>query len=254
MNSSITYSMDRFNYNQNWNKFIEYEDDRYCIYKKQQLSTFLYVNGICLVGIYLCDLFIKKICKKSRWFMLHAVTNIVISYITITDVISSILEPENSSQQPSILITGNIAFVLHFYHCIMFKLRIQDWLHHIMSCFVFIPTCMNYVSKGLSVFYFFCTGFPGAIDYMYLSLEKENFISKKKRKHMTSLINAYIRMPGGILASSLLFKDGIICYQKKFIGVDLIVLSIMIYINSCFYAKQAIESYGVYKTIHNKRS
>lgn len=253
MNSSIAYSMNQFNYNQNWNNFMENEDDRYCIYNKQRLPTFLYVNTICFFGIYLCDFFINKICKQSRWFMLHAVTNIAISYITIQDVISCILQPSHSSQQPSMLFVGNIAFMLHLYHCIMFKLRLQDWLHHILSCFIFIPTCMNYTSKGLSVFYFFCTGFPGAIDYMYLSLEKEKFIAKKKRKQMTSFINAYIRMPGGIMASSLLFKDSIICYQRKFIGVDLNILSIMIYINSCFYAKQAMESYGGYKAIHNKR-
>jgi hypothetical protein len=126
-------------------------------------------------------------------------------------------------------------------------LRFEDWAHHFLSCFIFAPTCAKFTSKGLSVFYFFCTGLPGAVDYTVLSLVKDGRMAKKSQKRIASSLNAYIRMPGGVFCAGLLFKDGVNIYSTNIAGLELIFISIMIYANSCFYGKQAMENYGMYK-------
>jgi len=217
------------------------------VYKTQTIIKFLFTNVVCMLMIYVLDCFLKKTTCKSRWFALHAITNYIIAAITSTDVLACIANPLNSSQPMTLEIAGNMAISLHIYHCIFFKIRFEDWMHHILSCFIFAPTCVKFSSKGLSVFYFFCTGLPGAVDYTILSLVKVGRMVKKRQKQIASSLNAYIRMPGGVFCAGLLFKDGVNIYSTNIAGIELILLSIMIYGNSCFYGKQAMENYGMYK-------
>lgn len=93
----------------------------------------------------------------------------------------------------------------------------------------------------------FCTGLPGAVDYTVLSLVKAGRMVKKRQKQIASFLNAYIRMPGGVFCAGLLFKDGLKIYSTNIAGLELLLLSIMVYGNSCFYGKQAMENYGMYK-------
>ena len=217
------------------------------VYKAQTVSHFLFTNVTCIFIIYLLDCLLKKVHCKSRWFVLHAITNYIIAAMTFTDVLACIASPLISSQPMTLEIAGNMAISLHIYHCIFFKIRFEDWMHHIFSCFIFAPTCVKFSSKGLSVFYFFCTGLPGAVDYTVLSLVKACRMVKKRQKQIASSLNAYIRMPGGVFCAGLLFKDGVNIYSTNIAGIELILLSIMIYGNSCFYGKQAMENYGMYK-------
>ena len=218
----------------------------YSLYQSQTLLYFMFTNITCFIILYILDYLLKKINNESRWFMLHAIINYIIAITTIDDVLACIANPLVSSHPMTLDIAGNIACALHIYHCIFFKIRFEDWIHHILSCFIFIPTCVKFSSKGLSVFYFFCTGLPGSIDYIVLSLVKIGGMVKKRQKCITSSLNAYIRMPGGVFCATLLFKDGLKIYSTNSNGLELMLLAVMIYVNSCFYGKQAMENYGMY--------
>jgi len=225
---------------------IEYPID-YTTYHTQSFMHFVRTNMVCLFMIYVIDNLLKKVNHKPRWFTLHSIINYIIAATTFSDVLACIENPIVSSYPVAFDIAGNIACTLHIYHCMFFKIRPEDWLHHILSCFIFAPTCVKFSSKGLSVFYFFCTGLPGAIDYTVLSLVKTGRMVKKRQKCITSSLNAYIRMPGGVFCAALLFKDGLKIYSTSVIGLELILLSIMIYVNACFYGKQSMENYGKYR-------
>lgn len=216
-------------------------------YQQQSLLHFLFINVTCFFVIYLFDSLLKKVNCKSRWFTLHAITNYMIAVTTFSDVLACIANPLVSVHPMTLDIAGNIACTLHIYHCVLFKIRFEDWMHHILSCFIFTPTCIKFSSKGLSVFYFFCTGLPGAVDYTVLSLVKAGRMVKKRQKQIASSLNAYIRMPGGVFCAGLLFKDGLKIFSTNINGLELILLAIMIYVNSCYYGKQAMENYGMYK-------
>ena len=154
--------------------------------------------------IRITDLLITKLNYNGKWFQLHAITNYVISFLTYNDVIDCIKKPENSyivaNYKTSMAIY--LAAVLHLYHSIMFKMRKEDWHHH-LSGFVMLPFLYNWQTKGTSMILFFITGFPGAIDYTMLTLFKNDYLQKYTVKYIYSFISAYIRLPGGCLTACL---------------------------------------------------
>lgn len=194
--------------------------------------------------IYLID---RTICKKHiecRWFMLHSLVNIIICYLTYTDFVTCLLFPEFSSDPIPLQFAGFLALVLHAYHCIMFQIRMEDWIHHVSSVFLVTPIFILYPSRSTSMFLFSATGLPGAIDYTNLVLYKKNYTTKYTQKQITSIVNSYVRMPVCFISSYFLFKDSMVVYNYN---VLLFILSFVLYVNSGFYGKQAIESFEKYK-------
>lgn len=200
---------------------------------------------ICLLFIHAIDRFIQYIGKNGRWFQLHAVINMSITALTFHDVKDCIFNPAMSYElaRDTAVWGGYIALALHIYHCLMFKIRLEDWTHHILSVFITTPIFIYNPCRGTSVFLFVATGLPGAVDYSALVLYKNGMIRKYTQKNITSTINSYIRMPGGAICSYLLFKDAF--YER--INASLLLLSFIIYTNTVFYGKQSIESFQKYK-------
>lgn len=205
------------------------------------MIAFLVTNMLCLSLIGLIDLTIKRCNYNGNWFQLHAIINYIIVYLSYSDVLACAIDPGDSNTPVKVHLAGQFAFGLHIYHCVMFKLRLDDWIHHISSVFIVAPVCVYYPTKSLSVFYFFLTGLPGGIDYTMLSLYKNRLITKYKQKQINSYLNAYIRQPGGAICSYLLFKDSIVTDATNYATL---FLSLIIYLNSCFYGKQVIENYA----------
>ena len=190
--------------------------------------------------IYLVDTTIKRANYNGRWFQLHATINYVISLLTYNDVIDCMYNPTVSRVSLNIHNAGYLALILHIYHCVFFTIRKEDWIHHISSVFIVSPICICFPTKGMSLFYFFLTGLPGAIDYTMLSFQKNNIISKNYQKKINAHLNIYIRQPGGIICSYLIFKDSI----ASTINIYTLFLSFVVYFNASFYCKQAVENYG----------
>ena len=202
--------------------------------------------------IYILDRIIIKLNKNGRWFQLHAIINIIITLLTMNDVKDCITNPEKSNEIVPLQNSAGFALLLHIYHCLMFKIRYDDWIHHISSVFLTTPIFVSYPCKGTSFFLFIATGLPGAIDYIGLSLYKNDVISKYKQKHITSLINSYIRMPGGAICSFLLFKDGMYnngIYNEPYHNLNImkLMLSMVCFVNTSYYGVQAIQNFENYK-------
>jgi len=204
-----------------------------------------------LISLLLIKTIHKLLCifkTEAIWFQLHSVVNLFIAYWSINDVIECFIDPNASGETITHKLAGSLAFTLHFYHMICFKMRLHDWYHHILSVFVCIPMALLYTKKGFSFYCFFCTGFPGAIDYALLALIKNNIISKNIEKRINSNLNAYIRMPGGIIGSLFIFKDGWVALTVlEFWSNN--SLAFLVYINTCYFGQQAIENYGFSKKL-----
>ena len=72
---------------------------------------------------------------------------------------------------------------------------------------------------------------------------KNNYINRIKEKKINSLLNNYIRAPGLIITSYLLYKDSFcinfennLYYSNKF-------LALIFYLNGTIFSKMAIENY-----------
>jgi hypothetical protein len=207
-----------------------------------ELSNLVLYNGSSFLIIYSIDQVILYYNKKGRWFQLHFYINMLISLLTFSDVLDCFKNPIYSYEKNSYFISMCFALCLHIYHILYFNLTIMDIYHHIFSCFVCTPLAAIYQKKGISCYLFFNTGLPGGIDYLLLSLVKNNYISSLKEKKINSYLNTYIRMPGGVVTSYLVFKD-VVNYSNILATIGMYIFSFLIFFNSCFFCKLANENY-----------
>ena len=96
------------------------------------------------------------------------------------------------------------------------------------------------------MFYFFLTGLPGGLDYLFLTLYKNNQIHYLTQKNFSSKQNIFIRIPGGIICCYLMY------YSTHFIHslpelICAYLMIIIIFLNVTMFGKMAIENYAIRK-------
>ena len=213
------------------------------------LINFILYNSYALGLIFITD---KVLCfiinDKARWFQLHFSANMLITYLTYNNVINIVNFPQNSSLAltDSENFAGSMALSIHIYHCLFFPLTNIDLIHHISSVFLSIPINLIYNVKTLHMFYFFLTGLPGGLDYLFLTLYKNNQIHYLTQKNFSSKQNIFIRIPGGIICCYLMY------YSTHFIHslpelICAYLMIIIIFLNVTMFGKMAIENYAIRK-------
>ena len=204
--------------------------------------TFLAYNAASLIAIACLDCLIRTCNTQGRWFQLHATANAVVTAFTLGDVIDCLMDHSTSNHPLTHNAAGAMALSIHIYHILAFPLRKADWIHHCFSVFLCTPLCYINTHKSVSVFYFFCTGLPGMIDYSVLALVKNGLVKRLTQKKIYSYINPYVRMPGGTLAASLILQDAIQAGGdvEQYTGL---ALATIVFVNSAYYGKQAIENH-----------
>ena len=192
----------------------------------------------------------KNTNTKEQWFQLHAFINACIVYFSYNDVYDCLMNPSVSIQPCSNLFAGSFALMLHVYHSYVYQMTYMDKLHHGISVFLATPLCMLYQTKGISMYYFFGTGLPGGIDYFLLSLVKQKKLDSIKEKKINSYLNTFIRLPGLVLASYLIWKDAI-QHPSKIIHYSNRLLALLVFLNGTIFGKMAIENYKE-RSLENK--
>lgn len=183
--------------------------------------------------------------ENARWFKLHACYNTLIVGLTCNEVIQMIQDPNSGfDEDKNIIMQGVYALMIHVYHCMFFTLKPIDYWHHGIS--VFIPGLLipNLNTKVYCSLYFFIgTGLPGGIDYFCLTFYKYGHMSKFKQKKIAAYLNAYIRIPGGIIATLYTILD--IKNETNIATIySMYVMAVLTYLNVTYFGKMAIENYG----------
>ena len=205
---------------------------------------------VCIFFLYMLDrvlkssLILRQGGSRARWFCLHSIGNAVVAASTAHDLVLCALDHSRSREVAESLMPAGVAFSIHLYHCLAFKLRPEDWCHHFLFVFGVTPLVTMNPTRGMSVCLFFCTGFPGMLDYWLLTLVKTRRLQKKVQKRAAGLINAYLRMPGGALGGFLLIQDGVGAGGR---GVGAAMLGMAMLGNVCYYGHQAIHNAGVHE-------
>jgi hypothetical protein len=179
---------------------------------------------------------------KARWFKLHACYNMFIVGSTISDIYDIILEPNDGFNYRGDYSVGTAVAVLHLYHCLFFNLKPIDYYHHGLSVFFPILLVPNIKYKFTSLYYFNMCGLPGGIEYFCLIFVKQKKLKKKTQKYISSLTNAYIRMPLGIICCCFNYK-AVLIETDIIIIMSLITMGLIIYTNVIGFGKLAIENY-----------
>tara|TARA_B110000858_G_C17788427_1_gene468455 strand:- start:1615 stop:2322 length:708 start_codon:yes stop_codon:yes gene_type:complete len=212
----------------------------------------LFKNFITIGLIDFSHLILKKFCtyKKictfdniARWFYIHALCNLLITYYSYDDALKCI----NSSNCYEIKWNNNsyntyyLASLLHIYHCIFFKLKFDDYLHHFLMV-VLCGTFSIYMKSIISsLALFFLCGLPGFLDYVLLFLVKLNLVNKLTEKYIYLYISLYLRSPGCLLTviiGSLSLKN---LNQMEYI--ILLNTILLIFWNGQYYLNQSCISY-----------
>lgn len=180
---------------------------------------------------------------STRWFRLHSLGNIIVAAAAYSDMIDCLWDPARSGETTNTEWARAFALSLHVYHALAFRLRSEDWWHHVASVYICAPVCIVNDTKAFSVNYFFCTGAPGAIDYAALSLVRSGHLPRLTQKRLGSYLNAYVRMPGGCYGAYLIARNALTAPGGWRPG--LAATAIILYVNSAHYGRQAIASSAV---------
>ena len=197
-------------------------------------------------------LFDKSVPKKikGKYYLSHAVINLIIILNCYKDVINTYLMFDQSINTQTNYIPTMLVYSLHFYHMIAYfdKLRFDDWLHHILMVFIALPLS-GFVNNGtlLNHSLFFLCGLPGMIDYILLFLVRNNLINKMTEKYINKQLNIWIRAPGCIAQSALTiiayFKFKETNFNKPMDFIAMMITTALVYWNGIYFMEQVVSDY-----------
>ena len=201
--------------------------------------------------IYMIDLIISSK-FNGRYFCLHAIVNLcLIIPFAINDIVLFLNDPISletllcASRQP-IIITN----ALHIYHILTFKLKEIDIVHHIPAIIgAFGTFWWSYPISGNVQLALSLMGLPGAIDYILLSMWKEDMLSIEIEKRVNYYLNVWVRAPIANITSFCIIitmyhhSNMFDIYNKFFI----IIIGLHGYWNGNFFMKEVVISYSKYK-------
>lgn len=210
-----------------------------------------HISSIIIYTIFFCslDLYLNKY-FKNNYYLLHSLSNIIITYYTINDVLLTYTDFHNSLYQPIDYLPIIITYSLHIYHIINYfqKLMFDDWLHHILMCGIALPIgTLSNSGRLLNHSLFYLTGPPGAINYLLLFLNRNGYIQKSTQKKYNYFLNLWIRAPGCIIHSSLTL---IIAYQNYLTIIQLfsiIITNILTFWNGIYFMDKVVQDYALHK-------
>lgn len=195
--------------------------------------------------------------KMVQWFSTHALVNMVISYWTYNAVYLTIVDPYNSynvKAHKETIENSNVpiclALWLHVYHVLFYKLTREDVFHHFLfATFLAIPG--YYYEWGIlrNCNLFFICGLPGGLIYALLALQKCGYLLSIPEQYFSLLMNGFIRCPGCLFSSFLLFK----CFIENSYEANCIAFIIQLVLtpyNAVYYTIQSIKratryAYGI---------
>lgn len=129
--------------------------------------------------------------------------------------------------------------IIHLYHCLFFKLTLDDVLHHCMMLFICGPLAYytNKITSTASLF--FLSGLPWLIDYTLLWVSliwvfKCLEFNHYARIYIYLIVNLFLRSPECLLFSYI---------NMLTFSYHNIILSFILYWNAQYYLNQAYKSY-----------
>ena len=156
------------------------------------MAFLIALPSLLLVDVTLCERFSSD--AGARWYLLHAIGNMVVAGLCVPDLWFWSLNPPASmsasycrtlpfpgcSDWPTVLIVA-----MHVYHMMRFKLTNDDLFHHLL----FVPLIGGIhfcypLGVSNNILAFFISGLPGALDYLLLALVKEGHITSFIEKRL----------------------------------------------------------------------
>lgn len=189
---------------------------------------------------------------STKYFMIHFLFNMYVVCATYRDMLNSLIYVNQLYKIDTF--SSFTIIIFHIYHIIAYKNNItyDDIIHHILNVFVIIPITWLHSNNLISAGLFFMTGLPGGIIYLCLWLRDHKYISKITEKTISKNINIWIRSPGCIIVSYLIWQGAntkqleVNC-SPIFYNLLTFILIGGIYWNGIYFANTIVESYTMHK-------
>ena len=242
----------------------------------QDFSGSLIIILIWLIPIIVVDYGLCRKCMPnagSRWFLLHAIGNMVVSLGALPDFLYVFQNPpaglsvaycvdlnKNSSRWACSEWPVGLIVAMHIYHMMGFKLNADDMFHHLLFVPVIGGLHFMYPWGALgNVLCFFLSGLPGGISYFLLCAVKAGRMSSFMEKRINCSINTWVRGPGIVMFITL----ALACWARPPPGTPpdhviptwLLFPSVaVVFFNGQYYAQRVIGNYYIRKAQdHAKR-
>jgi hypothetical protein len=199
----------------------------------------------------LSDYLLKFINIQGRYYCNHFMANMIMVYQTLPDTIYCYTNFNSIGEYPQNYSAMNIVFALHFYHMAVYyyKLRYEDWLHHIIMIFFTLPLTLFFdygAIMGHAIF--FTTGLPGGIDYFLLFLVRNRLIHRYIEKEINTRLNLWIRCPGCISNVTIcllyFFKQYDTAMMTYFNYFSFLFIIISVYWNGIYFMERVVSDYA----------
>jgi hypothetical protein len=201
-----------------------------------------------LTGIpfYIADTYLTKMNILKPYYLLHALHNLLVIYLTYNDVINTYT---NFTELNTYSVNYNVTALVvsfHLYHIAKYRntIRYDDWLHHILMIGVAIPIGLVITNKTTFMSYslFWTTGLPGSISYIALFFERNYWIEQHTEKKINTWINVWVRSPGciSLLILTLVYFNSI----EKEKDIFKVLPSLLVYWNGQYFMDQTVRDYA----------
>jgi hypothetical protein len=210
----------------------------------------MFLYFISFFGFYVgVDKLIGNKCD-GKYYLIHGLNNIIISYLTYNDVVSTFTDFGSVLTADISILPSIITYSLHMYHTFAYykKFTTDDWLHHILMGSALLAAHQFNTGRLINYSLFFTTGLPGMIDYFLLFMVKNNKLQSIFEKRINNYINLWLRSPGCISHTVLtilvynIYKNTLLSGPINQFGY--LFTSSMTYWNGIYFMNKVVISYN----------
>jgi hypothetical protein len=202
------------------------------------------------IPFYILDTELTKRNIQKPYYLLHVLHNILIMYLTYTDVINTYTDFHTLDTYRVNYNVPALVVSFHMYHIVKYytSLRYDDWIHHISMIGLAIPLglLVTDTTTFMSYSLFWTTGFPGAISYFSLFLERNDLIQRQTEKKINTWMNVWVRSPGciSVFILTLVYFSSL---ERETTIYDILKLipSGLVYWNGQYFMEQAVKDYNI---------
>ena len=206
----------------------------------------------------MCHLLKSTVLKRynfnTSYFLLHFLVNCVITSMCFPYFLTLFKDPNGIESEYeeygyirySFPIIASL-HTFHLYNCYD-SINLDEIIHHIVTYIFWI--IHYYLHHPFYYVSLICmSGVPGGITYLMLFMQKHNMISSLNEKYYSMMLNFWMRGPGCIIYSTLLYDRMIYMNDNNFCPIHLFLIGFTA-LNGIHFTTTIVESY--YRTMYSK--
>lgn len=179
--------------------------------------------------------------KHTRWCLVHALGNAVVSITAIQDVLLVSSNPWAHAMEQSETITPvSMALMLHLYHALFYTMPFDDLMHHMLFALIMGTPSYLYANRVNNMMLFFLSGLPGSVIYLVIVFRRLGYFTLNERC-ISYYINVYLRTPGILWTCACVLLHGV----DGSVPVAILMLQVALSsTNAIYYALQSKARYA----------